>query len=479
MQRQHWLLSILSGVLLLAGLHPSPWPWISCLGFLPLFLILFDDSCNSLRLGACGLATGLIYYGIGLSWIIYYDPRVYFLAVAACLLFLVLYFPILRFLMANRSDFIKILGAVFLWILFHKIYALSPIGPAVTEFPFYTSLPFFQPASLTGFILFPALVIGLSASAALFTRTHSKSAAFGISLFLLALISVFIWGKFELKKSYPVSHHWAVIQHNLPVSGKWRLKHLDYIRTRYRELALKAAEGNPSMIIFPLYTFPDDILRKPEFFTALAKETNAWILVATYIPQKADEPLTRGYFYTALLYSPEGKLADYYQAVQGPPFRKIPEHNQKEYKTLSSPFGKLGILLCYEDCLPAIAHEAVQKGAEILIAISNPGQFTSTWMPYYHFIQDRLRAIESERYLVRASANGYSGVVDPKGRFIQKSRLNQEKILQINVGRIQSEPRSKLCSNLLLLVAILFCAWLLLRSDKNADCPKCRPRDLR
>lgn len=418
----------------MAGLHPSPWPWISCLGFIPLFLILFDHSCNNLRLGACGFAAGLIYYGTGLSWIISYDPRAYFLAVAASLFFFAIYFPALRFLAAKRSDFIKILCAFFLWILFHTIYALSPIGPAVTEFPFYISLPFFQPASLTGFVLFPALVIGLSASAVLFIRNQSKSAACGFFIFLLTLMGIFIWGKSELKKSYPGSHHWAIIQHNLPVSGRWRIKHPDHIRARYRELALKAAEGNPAMIIFPLYTFPDDILRNPEFFTALAKETKAWILVATYISQKAGEPLTHGYFYTALLYSPEGKLADYYQAVQGPPFRKVPKVNQKEYKTLSSPFGKLGILLCYEDCLPAIARKAVQDGAEILIALSNPGQFTSTWMPYYHFIQDRLRAIESERYLVRVSANGYSGVINPKGIIIQKSELNREEISQINVG---------------------------------------------
>ena len=83
------------------------------------------------------------------------------------------------------------------------------------------------------------------------------------------------------------------------------------------------------MTVFPLYSFPDDALRSPEFFAGLAQETRAWILVATYIPQQAGESITGGFFDEALLYSPEGKLADYYQAVQAPPFRDVSETTGK------------------------------------------------------------------------------------------------------------------------------------------------------
>jgi apolipoprotein N-acyltransferase len=256
----------------------------------------------------------------------------------------------------------------------------------------------------------------------------------GIFLFVAGLLTIFISGNIELKKTYPTPLHWAIIQHNLPVSGKWRLEHPIYVRAKYRELALKAAKDKPGMIIFPLYSFPDDVLRSPEFFTGLAQETKTWILVATYIPQKEGQNITKGFFDAAILYSPEGKFVDHYQAVQPPPFRQIAEYNQKEYKILATPFGKLGILLCYEDSVPAIAKEAVKKGADILVALSNPGHFSNTWMPHYHLMQDRLRAIEAGHFVVRASANGYSGVVDPKGRFLQRSALNKEEILQINVG---------------------------------------------
>lgn len=435
MRKKHWLLTFWATILLLAGVHPSPFPWISWFGFLPLFLILWDPSCKKLHLVAYTLFAGFIYYGIGLSWLVYLDPGIYFLTMAVITPFFLIYFFPLRLLGDRWPAALKIFASVLWSVLLYQAYAASPLGAVVIEVPFYAPLPFFQIASVTGFILLPALGMGLNASIALFISHRSKAAAWGISLFAAGLLATFLWGTAELKKTYPAPLHWAIIQHNLPVSGRWQLEHSFDVLDKYRSMALQAARAKPAMIIFPLYNFPEDVLRHPEFFTGLARQTKTWILVATYIPLEEGLDLSEGFFDTALLYSPEGKLVDHSQAIRPPPFRQILESNQKGYKVLSSPFGKLGILLCYEDCLPAVAQEAVRKGAEILIALSNPGHFTSTWMPYYHLMQDRLRAIESKRFVVRVSANGYSGVVDPQGRVLQKSRLGKEEILQIKVGK--------------------------------------------
>ena len=435
MQRKHGLLTLASVIFLISGLHPLPWPWIAWFGFIPLFMLCWDDQCRTRHLVLYVLLAGLIYYGIGLYWLLYFDKGIYFLAAAVTAPSFMIYFLGLRFFTIRRSIFIKMSAAVLGWALLYKIYAVSPISTIALEVPFYAPLPFFQIAAKTGLITLTVLIVGLDAGLALFIRRRSRSAAAGIIFFTLGLAALFAWGKKELKTTYAAPEHWAIIQHNLPVSGQWRLDHPIYVRSKYRELALKAAAGHPSLIIFPLYSFPDDALRNPEFFTGLAKETNTWILVATYIPKVAGQNITRGFFDSALLYSPEGKLADDYQAVKAPPFRHVSEYNGETYKILSTPFGKLGILLCYEDSTPGMAKKAVKNGAEILIALSNPGHFSHTWMPYYHFTQDRLRALETGRFVVRASPNGYSGVIDPKGRVLQQSELNREEILQIQVGR--------------------------------------------
>jgi apolipoprotein N-acyltransferase len=379
---------------------------------------------------------GVIYFGVGLYWVWFFDLKAYFLAVLVTAPIFAVYFSILCFVRSRvKSPVALIFAALAIWVLIQAAYAMSPVGAIAIEVPFYAPLPFFQIAKVTGFALLPFLILGLNVCIALAIKKRSKLAVLGIFLFSAGLAGVFFFGQSELKKSYSTPLRWAVIQHNLPVSGTWRLDHPLFVRSKYRELALEAAKEKPAMIIFPLYSFPDDALRNPEFFSGLAKETNAWILVATYIPQKEGESITQGFFDAALLYSPEGKLVDHYRAVKAPPFRNISEKNESQYKILETPFGKLGILLCYEDGLPRVAREAVRNGADILIALSNPGFFNKTWMPYYHLMQDRLRAIETERFVVRASSNGYSGVIDPKGRVLSQSELDREQILRVNVGR--------------------------------------------
>lgn len=434
---KNWMLVGLSAVLLLAGIHPLNLYWLSWFAFLPLFLIFFDSACSARALAFKTLCVGVIYYGIGLYWLLLFDWKSYGLAVLVTAPVFAIYFSILRLIQFKlKSSIVLVVLAPLIWGIIQTAYAMSPIGAIAIEVPFYAPLPFFQIAKMTGFAALPFLILGLNICIALTIKKRNRAAVLGVIFFVAGLAGIFIFGKTELKKTYPTPFHWAVIQHNLPVSGKWRLEHPLFVRSKYRELALEAAKEKPSMIIFPLYSFPDDALRNPEFFSGLAKETNTWILVATYIPHKEGGSITQGFFDAALLYSPEGKLVDHYRAVVAPPFRQISEQNESQYKILDTPFGKLGILLCYEDSLPRVAREAVKNGAEILIALSNPGFFNKTWMPYYHFMQDRLRAIETGRFVVRASSNGYSGVVDPQGRVLSQSRLDNEQIMQVNVGLV-------------------------------------------
>lgn len=461
MKKQDWFLVGLSALLLLAGLHPLELTWLSWFSFLPLFLIYLDPHCRRRDLVLSALTVGVIYYGIGLYWLLYFDARIYGLAFLIVFPTFTLYFFLLSLVTSKiKNTLLKILAAPFLWLVIHQIYALSRLGTIAMDVPFYAALPFLQIASIN-FLILPAFIVGLNVSLAFLINKKGRIGTALVIIFALGLTGIYFWGNNRLrekpmdprlKHAEPTARHrmskrpsaagltgvgmttstspkFALIQHNFPVSGVWRVEHAIFIRAEYRRLALEAAKGNPDLIIFPLYSFPDDVLRNPEFFEGLAKETHTWILVATYIPQNPGQSITQGFFDAALLYSSEGKLIDHYQAIQAPPFRDIQEFTGKEYKILETPFGKLGILLCYEDALPNLANKAVQRGADFLIALSNPGHFVSTHMPYYHLLQDQLRAIESNRWLIRVSANGYSAIIDPFGQIIQKTTLNKQQIV--------------------------------------------------
>jgi apolipoprotein N-acyltransferase len=49
-------------------------------------------------------------------------------------------------------------------------------------------------------------------------------------------------------------------------------------------------------------------------------------------------------------------------------------------------------------------------------------------MPAQHHAQDVFRAVESDRWAIRATNTGYSGIVDPHGRTLWLSGINTYEI---------------------------------------------------
>jgi apolipoprotein N-acyltransferase len=85
--------------------------------------------------------------------------------------------------------------------------------------------------------------------------------------------------------------------------------------------------------------------------------------------------------------------------------------------TLPSGIG-LYPLICYEAIFPAeIAADL--SGASAILNVTNDAWFGATPGPYQHFLQARLRAVETGVPLIRVANNGISAVVDPFGRVIE------------------------------------------------------------
>lgn len=76
----------------------------------------------------------------------------------------------------------------------------------------------------------------------------------------------------------------------------------------------------------------------------------------------------------------------------------------------------LGVLICYEAIFPEIAQARVADGANVLINISNDGWFGHTAAPRQHLELTVLRAVEQNRWIVRATNTGISAIIDGFGR---------------------------------------------------------------
>lgn len=76
----------------------------------------------------------------------------------------------------------------------------------------------------------------------------------------------------------------------------------------------------------------------------------------------------------------------------------------------------LGLLICYEGIFPWLAQERVDRGANILVDISNDGWFGSSPAALQHLYLTLVRCVEQNRWLLRSTNTGLSAIVDNLGR---------------------------------------------------------------
>ncbi|AFY71172.1 Apolipoprotein N-acyltransferase [Thalassoporum mexicanum PCC 7367] len=95
----------------------------------------------------------------------------------------------------------------------------------------------------------------------------------------------------------------------------------------------------------------------------------------------------------------------------------------KSSQIVESPWGKIIIGICYESAFPTHFRAQAAAGGELIITASNNAHYAET-MPAQHHAQDVARAVETDRWAVRATNTGYSGIVDPNGRTIWRSQIN-------------------------------------------------------
>jgi apolipoprotein N-acyltransferase len=88
------------------------------------------------------------------------------------------------------------------------------------------------------------------------------------------------------------------------------------------------------------------------------------------------------------------------------------------YAVAKIPDGSFGTFICYEAIFPDEVRRFAAQGAELLITISNDGWFGRSAAPEQHLMMARVRAVESRRWLLRDTNNGFTASVDPYGRIV-------------------------------------------------------------
>jgi apolipoprotein N-acyltransferase len=195
--------------------------------------------------------------------------------------------------------------------------------------------------------------------------------------------------------------------------------------------ALQPGVRLPSIVVWPEvpapYYYEEDAGFR-EYINNLARMTQAYVLLGTVAHTPKGAPLN-----SAQLVSPTGIPLTRYDKVNLVPFGEfVPWPFNLVADKVSSEVGdfeagrhvvvsqvgkhQIGAFICYESVFPGFVRKFAAGGAEALFNLSNDGWFGQSAARLQHLNIVRMRAAENRRWIMRATNDGITAVIDPAGR---------------------------------------------------------------
>ena len=172
---------------------------------------------------------------------------------------------------------------------------------------------------------------------------------------------------------------------------------------------LATAHPDADLIVLSEYTLDGPV---PESLKAWCRKTKHHLMVGGKDPAK-----NGNYFDTAFVVSPAGEVV-FHQGKSVPiPFFDdgLPASSQAVWE---SPWGKIGVCVCYDLSYTRVTDELVRQGARILVV---PAMDVTGWGEQEHISNGRVAPVRAAEYgipIVRVGSSGISEVVNGNGRLI-------------------------------------------------------------
>lgn len=363
------------------------------------------------------------------------------------MLYLGLYFAVfgLFFSVTNRLSTVNNLFIIpCLWVALEYIrsHLFTGFGWALLGHSQYSSLPVIQISDITGAygVSFLLVLVNVAIFEIIAKCKLQRNILYPLFYSLFFTILVLTYGYFKLSQpTEGESIKVAVVQGNIPQKMKWDPQARDYILERYFQLTKQAALAHPDIIIWPETSVPGFLEDDPQLLREVSslsrKISPAYLLVGT--PQEGEE---RRIFNSATLLL-GGKVLQRYDKVHLVPFGEfIPwpkifsrfsfaglignfspggDYTVFSLKGLNRP-AKFSVLICFEDVFGSLARNFVQKGARILVNMTNDAWFEDSAEPYQHLQASVFRAVENRVNVVRSANTGVSCFINPWGKILSK-----------------------------------------------------------
>ncbi len=429
------------------------------LGFvslIPVFIVVHRSSWIGIPL--YGLFYGFVSYAIFNYWLVNFHPLSIFIVPVIYAIYFTILFPLLKGAdsIFPRYGFLLQIG---LWLGYEYLRTRGFLGYpyGIIGYSQYLFLPLVRLSSITGIwgisllVVFPSAYIGNAfkdgiSSFKSFIKNHKWEPLVYLTLSIFALV----YG-FASKSDYGEADRLkvALVQQNVdPKIGGLRAyrRSLDILKKQ----SMEAGMENPDMIIWSETSFVPGITfhtkyREDQERYLLVKELNDFLADqdVPYVFGNGDgelirtaEGLVRQDYNSVILY--DGEYVDSYYKTRLVPFtehfpyrRHFPWLYQAlinadtsfwaagdEFTVFDAAGVKFSTPICFEDTFGYISRAFVNRGAEIIINLTNDSWSESVAAAMQHMSMAVFRAAENRVSVVRSTNGGISCIIDPNGKIL-------------------------------------------------------------
>jgi len=469
-KKKNIVLAVVSGLLLTGAFPKIGWDWLTWVALVPLFFALTNLSTG--RGFRIGYITGLVHYLSLLYWLVpvmrtygylpaYLSIAVLFLFAAFLALFIATFSAVLILLGKKPALCLPLIPLLWVALEYIRSYIFSGFPWELLGYSQYNHLQLIQISDIFGVYGLSALIAGVNGAIFMgllyFARRRWQNAAISIRLAACSILAMCIcialtwsYGHWRIKAIDTLAAaapkaRIGVVQGNIDQLVKWDPAFQIETVKKYNRLSASLSPQRPDLIVWPesatpFYLFYD--AKPTELVIEGIERTKTDYLIGSPSFARTDQNVV--YYNSAYLISPGTKtLAKYDKTHLVPfgeyvPFKKwLPFLGKivaqvgdfrggKSGRTLPWRDQQLGVQICYEIIFPWLSRDMARNGATLLINITNDAWFGKTSGPYQHFSMTVFRAVENRRALVRSANTGISGFIDPVGRVLGATELEQE-----------------------------------------------------
>jgi apolipoprotein N-acyltransferase len=322
----------------------------------------------------------------------------------------------------------------------------------------HANLSMIQVARYTAVYGVSFLVAGVSAVLAYLVLERRRWARWAAALGAAAVLAItWMHGEWWLSRVPPETGRLRVglVQASIAQDEKWDAAYAWDNVDRHLDLTRRAAARGARLVVWPESALPFLFDRTPWIATELrrlAAENGLYVLFGNDDrDEEAEVAGRRRIWVGAKMIDPSGQVVLRYHKIRLVPFgeyvpvqsvftlggrfsaRVVQEVGEftpgREYAVGPVDGHRLAAFICYEAIFPDLVREFTARGAELLVNITNDGWYGRTSAPYQHFAMAVFRAVENERYLVRAANTGITAVVDARGRVLERTELFERTVL--------------------------------------------------